>query len=94
MKQGFKMTNIEKIVNINLEKYADGYIATSTDSGLEGLFLGGKSFDTLIESIPSAIKLLMRATYGVNYQVKEVRDNSPKPMPSTFKYRLEQLEAA
>lgn len=85
------MSNVKKIVNINLEKCAYGFIATSKDAGLEGLFLGKKSYDALVASIPSAIKLLMRATYGVNYQVREVRDNAehPHPLPPSMKFQLE-----
>lgn len=74
MNMGINMTNVDTLVTVNLEKYSNGYIATSPWS--KGFFVAHKSFDKLVRDIPVAIRLLMKAKHGRNFIVEEMRDNS------------------
>jgi hypothetical protein len=67
------MSNVETIITVNVEKYSNGYVATSNWS--KGLFACNQSFDSLIKkSVPTAIRLIMKAKYGRDFIVQEKGD--------------------
>lgn len=57
------------IVRVSYSKRGDWYIATSDD--LRGLFVTNPSLSEVYQEIPEAIKLLFKAKYDMNVEVKE-----------------------
>ncbi len=79
MKKDIDMNNTTQMVRVDFEEYSNGYIATS--KYIEGLFVSHTSYDKVLSAVPAAIRLLMKAQYGVDFVVEEYTGDLQETRP-------------
>lgn len=82
------MANVEKLVVVDLGRYDHGYVATSDDPDVDGLFVAHETFDGLLKDIPVAISVLMKAIHGREFVVEEKdrADEDVRPIESKRRF--------
>ena len=63
------MTNPTSCVRDTFERHKNAYVATS--ASLKGLFVSHKTLSRVYDTVPSAIRLLFKAKYGLDVSVEE-----------------------
>ena len=64
--------NTTNIIKVSFERYKNGYIATS--SSMKGLFVSHNKLSNVYDNVPTAIKLIFKAKYGIDVNVEEAPD--------------------
>jgi hypothetical protein len=57
------------VIHVNLSQYNGGYVAVGKN--YRGLFVSHSSIEKVLQTIPSAIKLLFKADHGVDVKVRQ-----------------------
>lgn len=76
------MANVEKLVIVDLGEYDNGFIAVSEDKDFKGLFVSNATYEGLVQDIPTAIGVLMKAIHDGQEFIVEEKDAPAKEQSS------------
>lgn len=70
--------NMEKLIIVDLSQYDHGFIATTEDPDLIGLFVSAADYHHLVKRVPAAIGALMRAIHSKNFIVEAIEQEDSR----------------